>query len=79
MAGTMLGTGAATTTATSSNYSNTASETFVALLILRYCVYRFTRGPGCWVIAGEVGPGQLPEWTLFLASIGTYLRHLGPD
>ncbi|KAL2801571.1 hypothetical protein BJX63DRAFT_438692 [Aspergillus granulosus] len=39
MAGTMLGTGAATTTGTAGNYPDTAAQASVALLILWYCIY----------------------------------------
>ncbi|KAL2844343.1 general substrate transporter [Aspergillus pseudoustus] len=73
MAGTMLGTGGATTTGTPGNYSDTVGEASVALLILWYCIYGFTWGPGCWVMAGEVGTGQLRERTLFLASMGSFV------
>ncbi|KAL3442723.1 general substrate transporter [Aspergillus insuetus] len=73
MAGTMLGTGGATTTGTAGDYSDTAAQASVALLILWYCIYGFTWGPGCWVLAGEVGTGQLRERTLFLASMGSFV------
>lgn len=73
LAGTMLGTGVATSTGTAGNYSATAAEASVALLILWYCIYGFTWGPGCWVVAGEVGTGQLRERTLFLASMGSFV------
>ncbi|KAL3484125.1 major facilitator superfamily domain-containing protein [Aspergillus germanicus] len=73
MAGTMLGTGGATTTGTAGDYSDTAAQASVALVILWYCIYGFTWGPGCWVLAGEVGTGQLRERTLFLASMGSFV------
>ncbi|KAL4789424.1 hypothetical protein BDV19DRAFT_383133 [Aspergillus venezuelensis] len=73
LAGTMIGTGAATSTGTAGNYSSTAAEASVTLLILWYCIYGFTGGPGCWVVAGEVGTGQLRERTLFLASMGSFV------
>ena len=73
LAGTMLGTGVATSTGTAGSYSTAASEASVALLILWYCIYGFTWGPGCWVVAGEVGTGQLRERTLFLASMGSFV------
>lgn len=73
LAETMLGNGIATSTGTAGNYSATAAEASVALLILWYCIYGFTWGPGCWVVAGEVGTGQLRERTLFLASMGSFV------
>lgn len=36
-------------------------------------IYGFTWGPGCWVVAGEIGTGQLREKTLFLASMGSFV------
>ena len=73
LAGTMLGTGIATTQGTSGNYSPAVANAAAALLILWYCIYGFTWGPGCWVVAAEVGTGQLRERTLFLASMGSFL------
>ncbi|KAK1621780.1 hypothetical protein BDP81DRAFT_400941 [Colletotrichum phormii] len=43
------------------------------LLILWYMIYGFTWGPGCWVVAGKIGIGQLREKTLFLASMGSFV------
>ncbi|KAF4473088.1 high-affinity glucose transporter [Fusarium albosuccineum] len=73
MAGTMLGTGIATATGSPSNYSSAVANASAALLILWYCIYGFTWGPGCWVVAAEVGTGQLRERTLFLASMGSFV------
>lgn len=42
-------------------------------LILWYCIYDFTWEPGCWIVTGEVGTGQLHERTIFLASMGSFL------
>lgn len=69
----MLGTGAATATGSSGHYSNSVANAAAALLILWYCVFGFTWGPGCWVVAAEVGTGQLRERTLFLSSMGSFL------
>ncbi|KAH8812932.1 putative high-affinity glucose transporter [Xylogone sp. PMI_703] len=73
MAGTMLGTGIATATGTSGHYSAAVANGSAAMLILWYCIYGFTWGPGCWVVAAEVGTGQLRERTLFLASMGSFV------
>ncbi|EOO02646.1 putative high-affinity glucose transporter protein [Phaeoacremonium minimum UCRPA7] len=73
MAGCMLGTGVATATGTAGNYSDAVGNASAALLILWYCIYGFTWGPGIWVITGEVGTGQLRERTLFLASMASFL------
>ncbi|SPO07386.1 related to transporter (major facilitator superfamily) [Cephalotrichum gorgonifer] len=73
MAGCMLGTGAATATGTVGAYTPTIANASAALLILWYCIYGFTWGPGCWVVAAEVGTGQLRERTLFLASMGSFV------
>ncbi|KAL1848339.1 hypothetical protein VTK73DRAFT_10138 [Phialemonium thermophilum] len=73
MAGTMLGTGAATATGTPGHYSSAVANGSAAMLILWYCIYGFTWGPGCWVVAAEVGTGQLRERTLFLASMGSFV------
>ncbi|KAM0541014.1 hypothetical protein ACHAPJ_013414, partial [Fusarium lateritium] len=73
MAGCMLGTGAATATGETGNFSSTVANASAALLVLWYCIYGFTWGPGCWVVAAETGTGQLRERTLFLASMGSFL------
>lgn len=73
LAGCMLGTGAATATGTAGNYSSMVANAAAALLILWYCVFGFTWGPGAWVTAAEVGTGQLRERTLFLASMGSFV------
>lgn len=73
LAGCMLGTGAATATGTAGSYTSTVANASAALLILWYCIYGFTWGPGCWVVAAEVGTGQLRERTLFLASMGSFV------
>lgn len=73
MAGTMLGTGIATQFGSPPNYTSTVANASAALLILWYCIYGFTWGPGCWVVAAEVGTGQLRERTLFLASMGSFV------
>ncbi|KAK9319698.1 monosaccharide transporter [Lipomyces orientalis] len=66
LAVTMLGTGAATAT----------GSTAAAFLILWYYIYGFTWGPGCWVVAAEVGTGQLRERTHFLVSMGSFLTSI---
>ncbi|GMF78951.1 unnamed protein product [Aspergillus oryzae] len=73
LGGTMFGTGIAIATGDTSSGSSPAATASIALLILWYCMYGFTWGPGCWVVAGEVGTGQLRERTLFLASMGSFL------
>ncbi|OHF03673.1 hypothetical protein CORC01_00992 [Colletotrichum orchidophilum] len=73
LAGTMIGTGAATATGSAGNYSSAVANSSAALLILWYMIYGFTWGPGCWVVAGEIGTGQLREKTLFLASMGSFV------
>ena len=73
LGGTMFGTGIAIATGDTSTGSSPAATASIALLILWYCMYGFTWGPGCWVVAGEVGTGQLRERTLFLASMGSFL------
>ncbi|KAL3475458.1 hypothetical protein BJX99DRAFT_259404 [Aspergillus californicus] len=72
----MLGTGGATSTGTSGIHSSTASEASVTILILWYCIYGFTWCPGCWVVAGEDGAGQLRERNLFLASMGSFVTSM---
>ncbi|GAB1202662.1 hypothetical protein APSETT445_001283 [Aspergillus pseudonomiae] len=73
LGGTMFGTGIAIAAGDTSHGSSPAATASIALLILWYCMYGFTWGPGCWVVAGEVGTGQLRERTLFLASMGSFL------
>ncbi|PIG87430.1 high-affinity glucose transporter, partial [Aspergillus arachidicola] len=73
LGGTMFGTGIAIATGDTSSGSSPAATASIALLILWYCMYGFTWGPGCWVVAGEIGTGQLRERTLFLASMGSFL------
>ncbi|EXF82423.1 hypothetical protein CFIO01_01883 [Colletotrichum fioriniae PJ7] len=73
LASTMIGTGAATATGSAGNYSSAVANSSAALLILWYMIYGFTWGPGCWVVAGEIGTGQLREKTLFLASMGSFV------
>ncbi|KAF4827937.1 High-affinity glucose transporter ght2 [Colletotrichum tropicale] len=73
LAGMMLGTGAATATGSAGHYSSAVANAAAALLILWYSIYGITWGPGCWVVAGEIGTGQLREKTLFLASMGSFL------
>jgi hypothetical protein len=73
MAATMLGTGGATTTGSVANLSKSVQNGCAAMLILWYCIYGITWGPGCWIVAAEVGTGQLRERTLFLASMGSFL------
>lgn len=73
LAGCMLGTGAATATGTVGNYGPAVANAAAALLILWYCVFGFTWGPGAWVTAAEVGTGQLRERTIFLASMGSFV------
>lgn len=75
MAATMIGTGGAIESSpTVANLSTQAKNACAALLILWYCIYGFTWGPGCWIITGEIGTGQLRERTVFLASMGSFLR-----
>ncbi|EXJ87773.1 hypothetical protein A1O1_04700 [Capronia coronata CBS 617.96] len=76
MAATMMGTGGATTTASVSNLSMPVKNACAAMLILWYCIYGFTWGPGCWIVTGEVGTGQLRERTIFLASVGSFLTSI---
>lgn len=73
LASTMLGTGAATATGTAGHYSSTVANASAAMLILWYSIYGFTWGPGCWIVAAEVGTWQLRERTLFLASMGSFV------
>ncbi|KAF5527870.1 High-affinity glucose transporter ght2 [Colletotrichum aenigma] len=73
LAGMMLGTGAATATGSAGHYSSAVAKAAAALLILWYSIYGITWGPGCWVVAGEIGTGQLREKTLFLTSMGSFL------
>ena len=73
LAATMLGTGTATATGTAGNYSATVANASAAMLILWYSIYGFTWGPGCWIVAAEVGTWQLRERTLFLASMGSFV------
>lgn len=72
----MLGTGAATATGTAGHYSSSVSNAAAALLILWYCVFGFTWGPGCWVVAAETGTGQLRERTLFLSSMASFVTSI---
>ncbi|CAG8015705.1 unnamed protein product [Penicillium salamii] len=77
LAATMLGTGGAIeSSATVASLSIEAKNACVALLILWYCIYGFTWGPGCWIVTGEVGTGQLRERTVFLASMGSFLTSI---
>jgi SP family sugar:H+ symporter-like MFS transporter len=73
MAGTMIGTGIATATGKAPSYTPAVANASAAMLILWYCIYGFSWGPGCWVVAAEVGTGQLRERTLFLASMGSFV------
>lgn len=56
-----------------SKLSVQAKNACAALLILWYCIYGFTWGPGCWIVTGEIRTGQLRERTNFLTSIGSIL------
>ncbi|CAG8021922.1 unnamed protein product [Penicillium olsonii] len=77
LAATMLGTGGAIeSSANVASLSIEAKNACVALLILWYCIYGFTWGPGCWIVTGEVGTGQLRERTVFLASMGSFLTSI---
>jgi hypothetical protein len=73
LACTMIGTGIATSTGTSGHYTTAVANASAALLILWYCIFGFSWGPGCWVVTAEVGTGQLRERTLFLASMGSFV------
>lgn len=74
LAATMLGTGGAIESSpTVADLSSQAKNACAALLILWYCIYGFTWGPGCWIVTGEIGTGQLRERTVFLASMGSFL------
>jgi SP family sugar:H+ symporter-like MFS transporter len=74
MAATMLGTGGAIESGHAvADLSVQAKNACAALLILWYCIYGFTWGPGCWIVTGEIGTGQLRERTIFLASMGSFL------
>ncbi|KAJ5461405.1 high-affinity glucose transporter [Penicillium daleae] len=74
MAATMLGTGGAIESGHAvADLSIQAKNACAALLILWYCIYGFTWGPGCWIVTGEIGTGQLRERTIFLASMGSFL------
>ncbi|CAI7676568.1 unnamed protein product [Penicillium pancosmium] len=74
LAATMLGTGGAIESSPSvADLSSLAKNACAALLILWYCIYGFTWGPGCWIVTGEIGTGKLRERTVFLASMGSFL------
>ncbi|KAF7530686.1 hypothetical protein PCG10_000195 [Penicillium crustosum] len=74
LAATMISTGGAIESSNIvANLSLQAKNACAALLILWYCIYGFTWGPGCWIVTGEVGTGQLRERTIFLASMGSFL------
>ena len=73
MAATMLGTGGATASGNVANLSTSAQNGCAAMLILWYCIYGFTWGPGCWIVTAEIGTGQLRERTIFLAAMGSFV------
>ncbi|KAF2018183.1 putative high-affinity glucose transporter [Aaosphaeria arxii CBS 175.79] len=73
MAAMMLGVGGATSSGSVSSLSTSIQNGCAAMLILWYSIYGFTWGPGCWIVAAEVGTGQLRERTLFLASMGSFV------
>lgn len=73
MAATMLGTGGATLSGNVANLAPSVQNGCAAMLILWYCIYGFTWGPGCWIVAAEIGTGQLRERTIFLASMGSFV------
>jgi len=74
LAVTILGSGCAIESSrTVANLSIEAKNACAALPILWYCIYGFTWGPGCWIVTGEVGTGQLRERTVFFASMGSSL------
>ncbi|OBR08129.1 Monosaccharide transporter [Colletotrichum higginsianum IMI 349063] len=73
LAACMMATGAAATQGSSGRYPAAVANASAALLILWYCIFGFTWGPGAWVTAAEVGTGQLRERTLFLASMGSFV------
>ncbi|KAL0778842.1 hypothetical protein CaCOL14_005100 [Colletotrichum acutatum] len=66
LAGTMIGTGAATATGSAGKYSSAVANCSAALLILWYMIYGFTWGPGCWVVAGEIGTANLGGAVTFI-------------
>ncbi|KAF3387206.1 High-affinity glucose transporter [Penicillium rolfsii] len=45
----------------------------VAMLVLWYFFYGMSWGPGVWILAGEIGTGQLRERTLLLSSLGSFV------
>ncbi|KAK9235045.1 general substrate transporter [Lipomyces kononenkoae] len=55
------------------NLSNSAQNGCAAMLVLWYCIYGITWGPGPWVVAAEIGTGQLRERTIFLASMASFV------
>lgn len=73
MAAMMLGVGGSTASTSVANLPKSVQNGCAAMLILWYSIYGFTWGPGCWIIAAEVGTGQLRERTLFLASMGSFV------
>lgn len=72
LAAMMIGVGI-TTSVSGASLSASAQNACVAMLILWYCIFGFTWGPGAWVVCAEIGTGQLRERTLFLASMGSFL------
>lgn len=72
LAAMMIGVGI-TTSVSGKILSISAQNGCVTMLILWYCIFGFTWGPGAWVICAEIGTGQLRERTLFLASMGSFL------
>jgi SP family sugar:H+ symporter-like MFS transporter len=72
LAAMMMGVGG-TTTAGGTNLSTSAQNGCVAMLILWYCIFGVSWGPGSWVVCSEIGTGQLRERTLFLASMGSFV------
>ncbi|KAB8268089.1 hypothetical protein BDV30DRAFT_231031 [Aspergillus minisclerotigenes] len=69
LAAMMIGVGI-TTSVPTETFTAAAQNAFVAILILWYCIFGFTWGPGAWVVYADIGTAQLRERTVFPATIG---------
>jgi SP family sugar:H+ symporter-like MFS transporter len=72
MAAMMMGVAGATIQGTSSITVSTKNGC-VTMLILWYCIFGLSWGPGVWILGGEVGTGQLRERSMLLSSLGSFV------
>lgn len=69
----MFGIGGTTAAGGVASLFKSAQNPCAAMLILSYSLYGFIWGPDCWIVPAEIGTGHSREWTLFLASMRSFI------